>query len=88
MDLAGVELKKARRKVEQLWEEAERYRQEEEKRREEEWRKWVEMGMREEKAIAKGAEAGGIFKELSACWEEWTEACIRWLEAYEEGNRV
>ena len=88
MALAGEELKKARRKVEHLWEEAERYRQEEEKRREEEWRKWVEMEMHEEKAIAEGAKAGGIFKELSACWEEWTEACIRWLEAYEEGNGV
>lgn len=88
MALAGEELKKVRRKVEHLWEEAERYRQEEEKRREEEWRKWVEMEMHEEKAIAEGAKAGGIFKELSACWEEWTEACIRWLEAYEEGNGV
>lgn len=87
MGLVGEALEKARRQVERLWEETEGYRQEAEKRREEEWRNWVEMGMREEKMISEGAvTAETIFEELSVCWGEWTEACLKWFEIYEEGN--
>ena len=87
MGLVGEALEKARRQVERLWEETEGYRQEAEKRREEEWRNWVEMGMREEKMISEGAvTAETISEELSVCWGEWTEACLKWFEIYEEGN--
>lgn len=69
MRLALEEMERAQQQTEKLWEEIKKYR-------EEAWRRWTETGIDAGEKEEQG-------EELSHSWDAWTEACLRWFDAYE-----